>query len=171
MVGFCARIFVALKSSFLPFSNTYKLLNVFAINQCISSRLKYDQAIEQPKPLELEEVKMVDSYKEYTRDISKHIGKLRKAEPEAMAGFSQMATAAGANGALDVKTKELIALAIGVATRCDGCIGFHTKKLVELGTPYEELTEMLAMSVYMGGGPSLMYAANTLKAFEEFSRD
>ena len=70
---------------------------------------------------------------------------------------------------LDEKTKELIAVAIAVATRCDGCIGFHVKALVRLGATKEELNETLNMSVYLGGGPSLMYAANALAAFEEFS--
>lgn len=112
---------------------------------------------------------MTESYKELTRDTSKYVGELRKAQPDAMAGFSQLAKAAGADGALDAKTKELIALAISVAVRCDACIGFHTKALVTLSASREELTETLAMSVYMGGGPSLMYAANAIKAFDEFS--
>ena len=112
---------------------------------------------------------MTESYKELTKDISKHLGELRKAQPDAMAGFSQLAKADGDDGALDAKTKELIALAIGVAVKCDACIGFHTKTLVALGTSREELTETLAMSVYMGGGPSRMEAANSRKAVEELS--
>ncbi|MBE7635319.1 carboxymuconolactone decarboxylase family protein [Sneathiella sp. P13V-1] len=114
---------------------------------------------------------MADSYKELTKDISKYMGKLRKAQPEAMAGFAKMAQAAGADGALDPKTKEFVALAIGVAVHCDGCIGFHSKKLAEMGATTEEITETLAMCIYMGGGPSLMYAAQALRAFEEFSED
>lgn len=70
---------------------------------------------------------------------------------------------------LDEKTKELIAIAIAVAGRCDACIGFHAKALVRLGATPEEFREMLGVCVYMGGGPSLMYAANALAAFEEFS--
>jgi AhpD family alkylhydroperoxidase len=88
--------------------------------------------------------------------------------PEVMAGFGQLAVAATTEGALDLKTKELIALAIGVACRCDGCIGFHTQKLVKLEASREEVMETLGMSVYMGGGPALMYAADALKSYEEF---
>ena len=66
--------------------------------------------------------------------------------------------------------QELIALAIGVAQRCDGCIGFHTKALVQMGCSEAELQEMLGVAVYMGGGPSLMYAANALAAFQQFSQ-
>jgi AhpD family alkylhydroperoxidase len=79
-----------------------------------------------------------------------------------------MAGAATAPGALDTKTKELIALAIGVATRCDGCIGFHMEALVKLGASRSEVEEALGMAVYMGGGPALMYAADALLAFEQF---
>jgi len=114
---------------------------------------------------------MADSYEALTKDISIHMAKLRKAQPEAMAGFAKLAQAAGADGALDPKTKEFVALAIGVAVHCDGCIGFHSKKLAEMGASMDEITETLAMCVYMGGGPSLMYAAQALKAFEEFSDD
>jgi len=85
-----------------------------------------------------------------------------------MAGFGAMAKAAMAPGVLSELQKELIALAIGVATRCDGCIGFHTKTLVRLGVTREQLNETLAVAVYMGGGPSLMYAADALRAYEEF---
>ena len=73
-------------------------------------------------------------------------------------------------GALDARTKELIALAIGVAQRCDGCIGFHTKALVQMGCSEAELQEMLGVAVYMGGGPSLMFAANALAAFQQFEQ-
>ena len=71
------------------------------------------------------------------------------------------------DGALDKKTKELLALALGIAAHCDGCIGFHTQALAKLGANVEEVTETLGMATYMGGGPSLMYAAQALKAFEE----
>ena len=74
-----------------------------------------------------------------------------------------------APGALDEKTKELIAMAIGVANRCDACLGFHAKALVRLGATPEEFREMLGVAVYMGGGPSLMYAANAMAAYEEFA--
>jgi AhpD family alkylhydroperoxidase len=62
----------------------------------------------------------------------------------------------------------LIALAIGIATRCDGCIGFHTEALIRQGVTRQEFQEALGMAVYMGGGPSLMYAADALSAFKEF---
>jgi AhpD family alkylhydroperoxidase len=87
-----------------------------------------------------------------------------------MKSFGDLGRAATTNGALDEKTKELIALALSVAARCDPCIGFHTQSLVKLGATRQEVDETLGVTVYMGGGPSLMYAASACAAFEEFSR-
>jgi len=113
---------------------------------------------------------MPETYTQYTQELSATIGELRKDIPDVMKGFSAMASAALSEGALDKKTKELIALSIGVTGHCKGCIGFHVKALIALGVSREELTEALGMAVYMGGGPSLMYAAEALQAFEEFSK-
>jgi len=113
---------------------------------------------------------MPETYTQYTNELSATIGGLRKDIPDVMQGFSAMASAALSEGVLDKKTKELIALSIGVAGHCKGCIGFHVKALIGLGVTREELTEALGMAVYMGGGPSLMYAAEAMQAFEEFSK-
>lgn len=112
---------------------------------------------------------MTKDYPEITRGISANLKVLRKDIAETMQGFSALAQAATKAGALDRKTKELIALAIGVSTRCDGCIGFHTEALVKLEATREEIEETLGMAVYMGGGPSLMYAADAILAYEQFS--
>jgi AhpD family alkylhydroperoxidase len=109
------------------------------------------------------------SYRDLTRTVSGNLATLRKDIPDVMAGFSALAAAATRDGALDKKTKELIALALGVAAHCDACIGFHVQALVKLGASKVEMEEALGMAVYMGGGPSLMYSANALAAFEEFS--
>jgi AhpD family alkylhydroperoxidase len=112
---------------------------------------------------------MSKHYPDITKRISSNIKTIRKDIPEVMQGFSAMAQAATKDGALDKKTKEFIALAIGVSTRCDGCIGFHAEALVKLGATKQEVEEVLGMAIYMGGGPSLMYAADALLAFEQFS--
>ena len=113
---------------------------------------------------------MSDKFTQVTKDISTQLAKMRKEMPEVMAGFSALAQAASKDGVLDKKTKELIAMALAVSNHCQGCIGFHSQTLVKLQTSREELLETLGMAVYMGGGPSLMYAAEALEAFEEFSQ-
>lgn len=111
---------------------------------------------------------MTKNFSTITGDISRSLGQLKKDIPDVLSGFSSLASAATKDGALSMKMKELIALALGVAAHCDGCIGFHTKKLAQLGASREELSEALGIAVYMGGGPSLMYAAEALEAYKQF---
>lgn len=113
---------------------------------------------------------VVPCYRDLTQAVSKNLSTLRANQPELMKGFGELAKAASRDGVLDKKTKELIALALGVAAHCDACIGFHVQTLVKLGTTKAELEEALGMAIYMGGGPSLMYSANALAAFDEFSQ-
>ena len=111
---------------------------------------------------------MVPSYKELIANIDAHRVVLAKERPELMGGFQKlMGAAEGAGGALDAKTKELIALALAVGVRCDPCIGMHTRKAVALGVTRAELEDMLGVCITMGGGPALMYACGALAAYEE----
>jgi len=114
---------------------------------------------------------MITDYPALARELSADIAKLRKGIPETMKGFSQMAAAATAQGVLDPKTKELIALAIGVTVRCDGCLAFHAKAAERHGASREEILETLGMAIYMGGGPSMVYAAEALAAFDQFAAE
>jgi len=109
------------------------------------------------------------NYRELTQGVSARLGELRSSTPEVMKAFNELGRAATAPGVLDAKTKELIAMALSVAVRCDPCIGFHARALVKLGATRQELDEALGVATYMGGGPSLMYAASAVSAFEEFS--
>ncbi len=107
-------------------------------------------------------------YRDLTDSISASLAQLRADLPDTTRGFGALAQAATRPGALDKKTKELIAMALSVGAHCDPCIGYHAQALVKLGATRAEFEEMLGMCVYMGGGPSLMYAAKALQAFEEF---
>jgi AhpD family alkylhydroperoxidase len=112
---------------------------------------------------------MAKNYAEITRGVTTSLRAWRGDAPALFGGFNALSTAALAGGALDQKTKELIALALGVAAHCDACLGFHVKALVKLGATRAEIEEALGVAVYMGGGPSLMYAADALTAFEQFA--
>ncbi|HVO91180.1 MAG TPA: carboxymuconolactone decarboxylase family protein [Casimicrobiaceae bacterium] len=112
---------------------------------------------------------MSKAFGEITRSVSASVAKLRSDVPDVMKGFNALAEASLRDGALSRKTKELIALALGVAAHCDACLGFHVKALIRLGATRAEIEEALAVAVYMGGGPSLMYAADALSAYEELS--
>jgi AhpD family alkylhydroperoxidase len=110
---------------------------------------------------------MVKNWQEEIRELSGDIKNLRAGIPDVMKAFTAMGASAGANGVLDAKTKELIALAIGVAIRCDDCIAFHSKGAVQYGASREEVLETLSMAIYMGAGPSVMYASHALAAFDQ----
>ena len=112
---------------------------------------------------------MKQNYKNVPEDLQKSVGQLAKQLPDPMQAFSSLGAAPKKNGALDPKTKELIATAIAVAVRCDGCIASHVKALEQHGAKREEVLEMLSMSIYMGGGPSTVYAAEVLDAFDQFA--
>ena len=111
---------------------------------------------------------MHKDWPEMADELNPLIAALRKAQPEVMKGFSQMAQAALKTQALDTKTKELIALAISVAVRCDACVTFHAKAAVREGASDEEVAETMGMAIYMGAGPSVMYAAQTLEALGQW---
>ncbi len=103
------------------------------------------------------------------KELSAQLKNLRGGANDVMKAFSAIAQAALAPKALDTKTKELIALAISVAIRCDDCIAFHAQAAVERGATREEVVETLGMAVYMGAGPSVMYASHALEACSQFT--
>lgn len=106
-----------------------------------------------------------------TNELRAGLREMRAGAPDVMKAFAGIAQAALKTNALDTKTKELIALAIGVAVRCDDCIAFHAKAAAEQGASSEEVLETLGMAIYMGAGPSVMYAAHALDAYKQFAQD
>lgn len=116
---------------------------------------------------------MILDWPETTQKLSAQLRDLRAGEgvADVMTTFSAMAQNATKAGALDAKTKELIALAIGVATRCDDCIAFHAKAAAKRGATREEVMETLGMAIYMGAGPSVMYASHAVQAFSQFATE
>ena len=97
------------------------------------------------------------------------IVELRKSAPKVLGGFGELAKQATRNGELSPKTKELIALAIGIAVRCDGCLAFHAKAAADEGATRQEVVETIGVAIYMGGGPSMIYGAEALDAFDAFA--
>jgi AhpD family alkylhydroperoxidase len=111
---------------------------------------------------------MMKNWPEVTKELTAQLRTLRGGAPDVMKAFSNIAQAALAPKALDGKTKELIALAIAVAVKCDDCIAFHAKAAAEHGASQDEVIETLGMAIYMGAGPSVMYAGHVLEAFAQF---
>lgn len=102
-------------------------------------------------------------------DTKKQLKELGGMIPDTVAGFGAIGKSVKTDGALSFKEKEYVALGIAVATRCEPCILFHTEALVKLGATREEVSEVLATCIQMGGGPGLMYSGKALEVFDELS--
>ena len=94
---------------------------------------------------------------------------LRKAIPDVYQGRAALSSAAMAPGALDKKTKELIALAISVSMQCDGCIASHARGAATAGATREETAEALGVAILLNGGPATIYGPRAFDAFCEFA--
>ncbi len=109
------------------------------------------------------------NWPDFAQMLSGELKHLRGGAPDVMKAFGAIAQAALKPGALDTKTKELIALGISVAIRCDDCVALHAKAAVERGATRDEILETLGMAIYMGAGPSAMYASHALGAAAQFA--
>ncbi len=112
---------------------------------------------------------MHKNWPEIAAGLAAPLKELRGGTPEVMKSFSALARAALEARALDSKTKELVALGISVATRCDACIAFHAEAAVRQGATRDEIMETMGMAIYMGAGPSVMYAAQAVEAYDQFA--
>ena len=100
---------------------------------------------------------------------NKNLDALRAAHPDAAKGFTGLHHGTLKAGALSVKEKELQALAIGIVKQCVDCIGFHVKAAIAAGATREEVAETVGVCIMMGGGPSFMYGAKALEAYDQLS--
>lgn len=102
-------------------------------------------------------------------ELSVALKEVRGGAPDVMRAFGAMARAALEAKALETKTKELLALGIAVAVHCDACIAFHAEAALRQGATRDEVMETMGLAIYMGAGPSVMYAAQAVEAFDQFT--
>jgi len=112
---------------------------------------------------------MSKSYKLINQQQRQFGSAFRKASPDTMNAFLGLHKAAMSDGVLSLKTKELIATAIAIAARCDGCIGAHVAAALKAGANKEELVETINVAILMGGGPAVIYGTQALAAVEELA--
>ncbi|MDR0258481.1 MAG: carboxymuconolactone decarboxylase family protein [Acidovorax sp.] len=103
----------------------------------------------------------------YRKELAGRMGELAQLSPGTMEGYKALASAGSKTGHLDAKTRELIALAVGVTTRCDGCIAVHTKAAKAAGATKEEIAEALGVAVALNAGAAMVYSARALDALGE----
>ena len=104
------------------------------------------------------------------RDLGPLHRELRHAIPDVYAGFGGLHQAAFAPGALDTRTKELMAMAIGVVEGCDGCIASHAQAAALAGATRQEAAEAIGVTFLMKGGPATIHGARAYDAFCEFAK-
>ncbi|MGL6242694.1 carboxymuconolactone decarboxylase family protein [Pseudomonas sp.] len=103
----------------------------------------------------------------YRESLLERVGDYAKQSPDVMRGLTTIDNAAVKTGRLEPKVHELIALAVAITTRCDGCISVHTKKAVEHGASLEEITEALGVAIALNAGAALTYSARVVEAYQQ----
>jgi AhpD family alkylhydroperoxidase len=108
------------------------------------------------------------SYPDRYDRVQRNAMRLGSAHPEVMTTFGKFHKAAVAEGALETKVKELIALAISVTARCDDCIAHHVHDALDAGATREEIVDAIGVAVLMGGGPGMIYGTHAVEALDQF---
>jgi AhpD family alkylhydroperoxidase len=115
------------------------------------------------------EAAMTGNYSTKITDMRRELRALNALVPEAAKGFGALSKGVKENGPLGVKEKEFVALGMSIILRCEPCINFHVEALMKAGATREELGDVLAMAIQMGGGPGLMYAGHALACWDELA--
>lgn len=110
---------------------------------------------------------MMQDWNAYRESLLERVGDYAKQSPDVMRGLTTIDNAAVKTGRLEPKVHELIALAVAITTRCDGCISVHTKKAVEHGASLEEITEALGVAIALNAGAALTYSARVVEAYQQ----
>ena len=109
------------------------------------------------------------TWKTKINDTRSGLRNMNGAISDTMGAFQALGKTVKDGGTLDYKTKEFVALGISIADRCEPCISLHVEALVKAGATRDEIGDVLAMAIQMGGGPAMMYASKALECFDELS--
>jgi AhpD family alkylhydroperoxidase len=104
------------------------------------------------------------NWSEYRTQLFARIGEIGQISPATLEGFQALDAAASKTNHLDAKTRELIALAVAVTTRCDGCLSVHAEAAAKNGATREEVVEALSVAIALNAGAALVYSARALDA-------
>jgi AhpD family alkylhydroperoxidase len=105
-------------------------------------------------------------WNDYRTQILARVGEIGKLSPDTVKGYMALGGAGAKTGHLDAKIRELIALAVAITLRCDGCFSVHTAAAKKLGASEEEIAEALGVGISVNAGAALVYSARTFDAFE-----
>lgn len=114
----------------------------------------------------LQEKESMLDWSDYYSGVKRSVGDLAAVVPNVAKGFNVLVRASEESVHLDAKTRELIALAVAVTTRCDGCIAKHVEAAIRNGTTRAEVAEALAVAIAMNAGAALVYSGRALDCFQ-----
>lgn len=106
------------------------------------------------------------NWNDYRNQILARIGEIGKLSPDTVKGYAALSGAGDKTGHLDSKTRELIAVAVAITLRCDGCIAVHSVAARKLGATKEEIAEALGVGISVNAGAALVYATRTVDAYD-----
>jgi AhpD family alkylhydroperoxidase len=104
-------------------------------------------------------------WNQYRKQLATTIAEIAKTSPDLVKGYRGLVSAHATDGAIDPKTRELIALAVAVTLRCDGCITTHVELARKRGATQDEITDALGVAVMVNAGATLVYSARTIDAY------
>jgi AhpD family alkylhydroperoxidase len=116
-----------------------------------------------------ESVMMID-WNEYRKQLTGGVKEIGQLSPDTIRGYMELSAAGQKSNLLGAKTRELIALAVAVSLRCDGCITVHTEAAIKQGATKEEIAEALGVAVTVNAGAALVYSTRVMDAFKEYPR-
>ena len=112
---------------------------------------------------------MMLDWNSYRQQLMETIGRIARLSPDTVKGYGSLSSAGLKTNHLDPKIRELIALAVAVSLRCDGCITVHTDAAIKRGASREEIVEALGVAVSVNAGAALVYSARVMDAYEVHS--
>jgi AhpD family alkylhydroperoxidase len=112
---------------------------------------------------------MMQDWNAYRETLLVRVTEYARLSPDVTRGMTTASGSAERTGKLEPRVHELIALAVAVTTRCDGCIAIHTKSAVERGATREEIAEALGVAISLNAGAALTYSARVLDAYAALS--
>jgi AhpD family alkylhydroperoxidase len=115
----------------------------------------------------LENTKMMLDWNNYRKQLAAGVKEIGQLSPETIKGYMALSAAGQKADLLGAKVRELIALAVAVSLRCDGCITVHTEAAIKQGATREEIVEALGVAMAVNAGATLVYSARVLDAIKE----
>ena len=107
---------------------------------------------------------MLLDWNAYQKQLGENIAEIGKTSPEIVRGYRGLSDAGAKTNHLDAKTRELIAIAVGVTRQCDGCIVTHTDLALKHGATKEEIVEALGVAISVNAGAALVYSSRVMDA-------